>query len=108
MRVSKDKSIFLTIMCPVTSFSAHEDTMLENGKTRANRYQENSAKNDLLNASSAILTIGLMLTLVSLLADVIGYGTWGEFGIFQTIGTIVGIMIVMIGLVIKILVNIFS
>jgi len=100
--------IFLTIMCPATSFSAHEDTMLENGKTRTNKYQDNSPKIELLNTSSAILTIGLMLTLVSLLADIIGYGTWGEFGIFQTIGTIVGIMIVMIGLVIKILVNIFS
>lgn len=82
--------------------------MLENGKTRTNKYQDNSPKIELLNTSSAILTIGLMLTLVSLLADIIGYGTWGEFGIFQTIGTIVGIMIVMIGLVIKILVNIFS
>ena len=82
--------------------------MTDKGTMRSGRSQDNSSKNELLNTSSAILTIGLMLTLVSLLADIIGYGTWGEFGIFQTIGTIVGIMIVMIGLVIKILVNIFS
>lgn len=82
--------------------------MVNKDSLRSDKYQDISPKNELLNASSAILTIGLMLTLVSLLADIIGYGTWGEFGIFQTIGTIVGIMIFMIGFIIKIFVSIFS
>lgn len=82
--------------------------MVNKDSLRSDKYQDNSPKNELLNTSSAILTIDLMLTLVSLLADIIGYGTWGEFGIFQTIGTIVGIMIFMIGFIIKIFVSIFS
>lgn len=75
---------------------------------QSNKYQENSPRTDFLNASSTIITIGFILAVFSLLADVIGYGTFGEFGILQTIGTIVGVVFVMIGLVIKILVNIFS
>ena len=82
--------------------------MADKGALRSNMYQENSPKNELLNTSSVILVIGLMLAIISLLADVLGFGTWGEFGTLQTLGTIVGVMLVMIGLIIKILVNIFS
>lgn len=82
--------------------------MTQKDTMRSDKYQENSPKSELLNTSSVILEIGLMLALSSLLADVLGFGTWGEFGILQTIGTIVGVMLVMIGLIIKILVKIFS
>ena len=82
--------------------------MTDKDTLRSNRYQDTSPKTDLLNTGSALITIGFMLAVFSLLADIIGYGTWGEFGLLQTIGTIVGIMFVMIGLIIKILANIFS
>ncbi|MCD6329444.1 MAG: hypothetical protein J7M10_03680 [Candidatus Cloacimonetes bacterium] len=82
--------------------------MLKKDKARTDDNAGNSNRSDVLDSGSAVLSIGFIITIVSLLADIIGYGTWSEFGLLQTIGTIVGIMFVMFGLIIKILANIFS
>ena len=102
------ESIYLTTMNSNSSFFVHEDIMLKKDQARADDNAGNSNRSDVLDSGSAVLSIGFIITIVSLLADIIGYGTWGEFGLLQTIGTIVGIMFVMFGLIIKILANIFS
>ena len=81
--------------------------MLKKNKARADYNTGNSSGSDFLNAGSAVLSIGFILTIVSLLADIIGYGTWYEFGILQTIGTIVGVVLIILGFFIKIFAKIF-
>ena len=56
-------------------------------------------KVDMLTDKSApILVIGIGLLLVSLLADVIGIGDDPGNGLWQTTGTIVGVIITVVGL----------
>ena len=99
--------IFLTIKSLNQSFSAHEDTMLEKERSQAYLNARKSGKVDSLNTGSAILTIGFILTIVSLLADIMGYGTFDEFGILQMIGTIVGVVFILLGFMIKIFTKIW-
>ena len=61
-----------------------------------------SGKVDSLKAGYAVLTIGFIITIVSLLADIMGYGTFDEFGILQMIGTIVGVVFILLRFMIKI------
>ena len=56
----------------------------------------------IMSTGSVILSIGLILTIVSVLADIIGYGTFDEFGVLQTIGTLTGVIFIILGIIIKV------
>ncbi|HEX37289.1 MAG TPA: hypothetical protein ENG70_00260 [Candidatus Cloacimonetes bacterium] len=50
---------------------------------------------------STLITIGIAIALFFALADVLRYGTWDEFGIIQIAGTIGGVVMIFVGLVLK-------
>lgn len=56
----------------------------------------------IMSSGSAILTVGFIITFVSVLADIIGYGTFDEFGVLQIVGTITGGALIILGIIIKV------
>jgi hypothetical protein len=46
-----------------------------------------------------LLAVGIVVLILSLIADVIGIGSHPGFGIRQTLGTIVGAIVAVVGLV---------
>jgi len=60
------------------------------------------SNSEITDSGSAILAIGFILTIVSVLADIVGYGTYDEFGVLQALGTIIGVVFIILGFFIKI------
>jgi hypothetical protein len=54
-----------------------------------------------MNRPTLILLIGVVLLLVSLLADPLGIGTGGGWGWKQMTGMAVGVLLVVVGLVLR-------
>ncbi len=81
--------------------------MPEKDKARTDYSAGNSSSSEFLTSGSAVMSVGFILTMISLLADIIGYGTFDEFGILQTLGTIVGVVLILLGFIIKIFAKIF-
>jgi len=69
------------------------------------RYRQkgiSGSNSEITDSGSAILAIGFILTIVSVLADIVGYGTYDEFGVLQALGTIIGVVFIILGFFIKI------
>ena len=50
-------------------------------------------------AGVILLVVGIVVLLLSLLADVLRVGTWSGFGYYQIMGAIVGAIVTVVGLV---------
>ncbi len=46
-----------------------------------------------------LLVVGIIVLLISLLADVLGVGTWSGFGYYQIGGAVAGAIVAVVGLV---------
>jgi hypothetical protein len=50
-------------------------------------------------AGIVLLVVGIVVLILSLVADVLGIGSWPGFGPYQIVGTIVGAIVTVTGLV---------
>jgi len=48
---------------------------------------------------TVLLVVGIVVLLLSLIADLIGIGGWPGFGTYQIVGAIVGAIVAVVGLV---------
>jgi len=76
--------------------------MPEHEATRFKRKFSPIDESGIMSSGSAILTVGFIITLVSVLADIIGYGTFDEFGVLQILGTVAGGALIILGIIIKV------
>ena len=76
--------------------------MSENETGRSKLLGVTLGESGIMSTGSVILSIGLIITIVSVFADIIGYGTFNEFGVLQTIGAFTGVILIILGIIIKV------